>query len=78
MSEDSSCTVALNSVTLQQICIGISLLPPNGQGSQPTPSSVNSAADQHLRVGEVAYEQPGDREMIIGSRAVAINLLDKK
>lgn len=70
----------LNLVTLQQNCIGNSLLPPDRHSSHCTPelSSVNSAASQHLRVAEAAYEQPGDREIIIRSHTVAINLVDRK
>lgn len=70
----------LNYVTLQQNCVGISLLPPDCRSSHrtPEPSSIDSAAGQHLKVAEAAYEQPGDREIMIKSRAVAINLVDRK
>jgi len=80
MSEDLSCTFALNSVTLQQDCIRVSLLPPDRHSSHrtPEPSSVNPAAGQQLKVAQAAYDQPGDREIIIKSRAVAINLVDRQ
>jgi len=35
-------------------------------------------AGKYLRVAEATYEQPGDREIIIKSRAVATKLVDRK